>query len=91
MDGQMPLLFGEGRRIKMAKSKNWGYSEKRLLLDNYETMTIKELEEMFPNRTRESINNKIKRLKRSGEILDGKDDNTIKRAYKQRGIDLNNI
>jgi len=72
------------------KTKSWGYSEKRLLLDNYETMTIKELEDMFPNRTRESINNKIKRMKRSGEILDGKDDTTIKRAYKQRGIDLNN-
>lgn len=76
---------------KLPKSKSWGYSEKKLLLDNYDKLTIKELEELFPKRSRESINNKIKRLKRSGEIKEGKEKNTIKRSYKQRGKDLNNI
>ena len=69
------------------KYRDWSYSEKKLLLDNYERLTIKELEELFPHRSRESINNKIKRLKRSGEITKNKDKDTIKRSYEQRNID----
>lgn len=69
----------------MTRSKSWGYSEKKLLMDNYTKLTIKELEELFPNRSRESINNKIKRLKRSNELTSGKDKSTIKRSYEQRG------
>lgn len=69
----------------MARSKSWGYSEKRLLIDNYNKLTIKELEKLFPNRSRESINNKIKRLKRAKELTCGKDKSTIKRSYEQRG------
>ncbi len=72
------------------KTKSWGYLEERLLRDNYETLTIKELEKLFPNRSRESINNKIKRLKRIGKISLGKDEDTVKRAYEQRGNDLTN-
>lgn len=68
----------------MVRSKDWGYSEEKVLIKNYGLLTIKELEQMFPNRTRESINNKIKRLKREGKILEGKDENTIKRSYEQR-------
>jgi len=70
------------------KLKNWGYSEKKLLKENYDKLTIKELEQLFPKRSRESINNKIKRLKRSGELTEGKDKDTIKRSYDQRGIEI---
>lgn len=70
------------------RSKGWGYSEKKLLIKNYGELTIKELEVMFPNRSRESINNKIKRLKKSGDIKTGKDDITIQRSYEQRGKEL---
>jgi len=72
----------------MPRTKGWGYSEKKLLKENYGKLTIKELEQLFPNRSRESINNKIKRLKRSGELTEGKDEDTIKRAYDQRGTEI---
>ena len=72
----------------MVRSKGWGYSEEKALLANHDKLTIKELEQMFPNRSRESINNKIKRLKRSGKIKAGKDQETIKRAYEQRGKEV---
>jgi hypothetical protein len=58
----------------------------KVLINNYNKFTIKELEALFPERSRESINNKIKRLKNVGKIKDGKTENTIKRAYDQRGI-----
>lgn len=70
------------------RSKSWGYSEEKLLMEKYDKLTIKELEQVFPNRSRESINNKIKRLKRIGKIKDGKDDTTIKRSYEQRGKEV---
>lgn len=72
----------------MPKTKGWGYSEKKLLKENYGKLTIKELEQLFPNRSRESINNKIKRLKRSGELTEGKNEDTIKRSYDQRGTEI---
>lgn len=72
----------------MVRSKGWGYSEEKTLMANQDKLTIKELERMFPNRSRESINNKIKRLKRAGKIKEGKDPSTIKRAYNQRGKDV---
>jgi len=68
----------------MARLKNWSYSEKKVLIENYNKLTIKELEALFPKRSREAINNKIKRLKRSGVIIEGKDTETIQRAYNQR-------
>lgn len=72
----------------MVRIRGWGYSEEKALIENYGVLTIKELEQMFPNRSRESINNKIKRLKRSGKIKEGKDKETIKRAYIQRGKEV---
>ena len=68
----------------MARLKNWSYSEKKVLIENYNKLTIKELEVLFPKRSRESINNKIKRLKRNGTITEGKNTETIQRAYDQR-------
>jgi len=67
------------------KRRQWSSAEEKVLLENYNKCTIKELEAMFPERSRESINNKIKRLKSAGKIADGKSDDTIKRSYKQRG------
>ena len=58
-------------------------------MEKYDKLTIKELEQVFPNRSRESINNKIKRLKRSGKLKDGKNKDTIKRSYEQRGKEVN--
>lgn len=69
----------------MVRPKPWRYGEKCALVENYNKLTIKELMDMFPNRSAESINNKIKRLKRNGEIVEGKDGDAVARAYKQRG------
>jgi len=71
----------------MTRAKAWGFSEEKVLIEKYEQLTIKELESIFVHRSRESINNKIKRLKREGRIKDSKDDEAIKRAYSQRGKD----
>ena len=67
------------------KRRGWSYTEERVLIENYNRCTIKELEMMFPERSRESINNKIKRLKAAGKIAEGKTDDTVQRAYEQRG------
>ena len=67
------------------KHRRWSHTEKKVLIDNYNKLTIKELESLFPERSRESINNKIKRLKNIGKIKDGKTKSTVRRAYEQRG------
>ena len=69
----------------MARKKKWSFSEELLLKENYNDKTIKELEIMFPKRSREGINNKIKRLKFRKEIIGGKIMPAILRAYDQRG------
>jgi len=68
----------------MARRRGWSYTEERLLISNYNNMTIKELEELLPGRQADSINCKIKRLKELGKILEGKKEEVIDRAYKQR-------
>lgn len=70
--------------MKARKKKPWSFSDEKKLMDNYNTKTIQELMELFPSRSQESINNKIKRLKVEGKILGYKDDTTVQRAYKQR-------
>ena len=67
------------------KRRKWSFTEEKVLIDNYNLCTIKELEMMFPERGRESINNKIKRLKAAGKIAEGKSGDTIQRSYDQRG------
>ena len=67
--------------------KGWSYTEERLLLENYSKMTIKELEELLPRRNADMINAKVKRLKAAGKIKEGKSEETIQRAYEQRGKD----
>jgi hypothetical protein len=70
------------------KRRGWSHTETKVLIEKYNTCTIKELELVFPERSRESINNKIKRLKAAGKIAEGKEENTIKRAYEQRGSNV---
>lgn len=67
------------------RRRKWSHTETKVLIESYNRCTIKELELMFPERGRESINNKIKRLKAQGKIVEGKQEDTIKRAYEQRG------
>lgn len=73
------------------KGKKWTVSEEKKLINNYTNMTIHELMVLFPKRTQESINNKIKRLKAVGKIQSGKDDEVIKRSYEQRGTEISFI
>ena len=68
--------------------KGWTYSEERLLAENYSEMTIKELEALLPRRNADMINAKIKRLKASGRLSEGKKEETVQRAYLQRSKDV---
>jgi len=68
----------------MSRRKGWKYSEEKILLKNYNIKTIKELEKLLPGRNPDSINAKIKRMKSSGKIIEGKTDKTKQRSYKQR-------
>lgn len=68
--------------------RKWRSLEEKKLIDNYDKCTIQELMVMFPGRSQESINNKIKRLKTAGKIQGGKDDTAIQRSYDQRGKDV---
>ena len=68
----------------MGRKKDWNTTDEKKLVDNYAKKTIQELMVMFPNRSQESINNKIKRLKSAGKIKGGKENEVIQRAYDQR-------
>ena len=64
--------------------KKWSHSEARVLIENYNIKTIRELEDLLPGRGADSINAKIKRLKNAGKIKEGKTVDAIRRAYDQR-------
>lgn len=64
--------------------KRWSVSEVEILIDNYANSTIKELIELLPGRDADSINSKIKRLKKDGLITSDKCKEAINRAYRQR-------
>jgi hypothetical protein len=68
----------------MTGKRIWRHSEEKILIDQYDTKTIKELMVIL-GKSQESINCKIKRLKSAGKIKGGKEEDTIKRAYIQRG------
>lgn len=72
----------------MIKRKDWRRTDELKLIENYPIKTIQELMIMFPGRSQESINNKIKRLKAEGKIEGGKVEDTVQRAYTQRGQEL---
>jgi hypothetical protein len=67
------------------KRKEWLYSEKKVLIENYETTTIKELMDMLPGRNADMINAQIKRLKKIRRIEGNKTEETVQRALEQRG------
>lgn len=68
----------------MARRKKWLDSETKLLIDNYKTKSIKELMDLFPTRSQDSINNRIKHLKAKKKIKEEKSQEAITRSYKQR-------
>ena len=65
-------------------AKRWTMFEEELLAENYQIMTIKELMELLPGKSQDSINAKIKRLKKKDKIDGDKDPNAVDRAYRQR-------
>ena len=65
-------------------AKRWTMLEEELLAENYQIMTIKELMELLPGKSQDSINAKIKRLKKKEKIDGSKDKDVIDRAYRQR-------
>jgi hypothetical protein len=66
------------------KRKSWLYSEKQHLIKYYKNSTIQELMRMFPERSADSINAEIKRLKKAGKLEGCKDEEAVNRALKQR-------
>lgn len=72
----------------MLRRRKWTNSDEKKLMDTYNTLTIFELMDIFPGRSQESINNKIKRLKAAGKIKGGKDEDTVQRAYEQRSREV---
>jgi len=74
------------------RRRGWHLKEEEFIIDNYESMTIKELqiglEELSSRkRTADSINAKIKRLKADGKIMGQKDQEAITRSLIQRRKD----
>jgi len=68
----------------VVRKKKWKFSEERIILDNYENCTIKELLTLLPGRDQNQINMKIKSLKKQNRLTDTKDAEARIRAYKQR-------
>lgn len=68
----------------MVRRKGWLFSEKKILIENYETATIKELINMLPGRNADMINAQVKRLKKAGKIEGNKTEETVQRALEQR-------
>lgn len=66
------------------RRKSWKFSEKEILIKNYKTSTIQELMKMLSDRSDDSINAEIKRLKAAGKIEGYKDTEAITRSLKQR-------
>jgi len=71
--------------------RGWSYTEERILIENYNKKTIKELLLLLPKRNTDSINCKIKRLKAAGKLSGGKTDETKQRSYNQRGKGIEEI
>jgi len=70
--------------MKSRRRKSWKHSEDKILIENYNTKTIKELMDMLPDRSQDSINCRIKRLKKVNRIIEGKTEETKTRSYIQR-------
>lgn len=68
----------------MPRRRKWLGSETNILIDNYKTKSIKELMELLPTRSQDSINNRIKHLKAAKKIKEEKSQEAIDRSYRQR-------
>jgi len=68
----------------MINKKPWKTSDETLLIAKYSECTIGELMELFKDRSADSINAKIKNLRKKGKINDYKDKDTVERSLKQR-------
>lgn len=71
------------------KRRGWHMKEEEFLMNNYAVMTIKELQLNLKklsnrDRTADSINAKIKRLKAEGKIEGQKNESTVYRSLTQR-------
>lgn len=73
------------------KRYGWTFTEEKILRDNYNDKTIKELEVLLSGRSREAINNKIKRLKARGKITSSKSNTAVRRSYDQRGTVVSSV
>ena len=74
------------------KRRGWHLKEEEFLVNNYAVMTIKELQDGLMkisnrNRTADSINAKIKRLKAGGKIEGQKNEVAVQRSLIQRRKD----
>ncbi len=65
-------------------AKRWTFSEEKILIDNYSTSTIFELIEVLPGRDLDSINCKIKRMRKQNKIVGHKTSETVSRAHKTK-------
>jgi hypothetical protein len=65
-------------------AKRWTFSEEKILIDNYEESTIFELIDMLPGRDLDSINCKIKRMRKQNKITTHKTPETVSRAHKPK-------
>ena len=65
------------------RRKIWRSEEKKKLIELYKTSTIQELMKKF-NRSSDSINSEIKRLKAAGKLEGYRDQETVNRSLKQR-------
>lgn len=71
--------------IRRMKTKNkWSPAEESELIKKYKSCTIKELMKILKNRSEDSINAKIKRMKTENKIQGPKNKETIDRAMRQR-------
>jgi len=65
-------------------SKRWAAFEESLLAQYYRTKTTKELMSLLVGKSRDSINAKIRRMKKKNKVGSRRNKSTIKRAYLQR-------
>jgi hypothetical protein len=65
-------------------SRSWSFSEEKILIDNYSTCTVFELIEKLPGRDEDSINCKIKRMRKQNKIITHKTSETVSRSHKER-------
>ncbi len=72
----------------MGTKHRWTDIETKVLKTIYKEFTIKELMQVFPGRTEDSINSHIKRLKDQGIIDGGRNPETIERAMKERDLKI---